>query len=51
MQTLACSHAGTAGRPAASAATEAAAAPALECVCGGMRAVRAGGSLEVLGWW
>lgn len=51
MQTPACFHAEAAGRPAAFVATEAAAALALECVCGVMRAVRGGGCPGGWGWW
>lgn len=50
-QTPACCRAAAAGRPAASAATAPAAAPALECVCGVKTAVRGGGSPEGWGWW
>ena len=50
-QTPACFPAEVVERPAASVATAAAAAPALECVCGVMLAVRGGGSPEGWGWW
>lgn len=53
MQTPACFRAEAVERPAASVAiaTAAAAAPALECVCGVKTAVRGGGSPEGWGWW
>lgn len=50
-QTPACFRAEAVERPAASVATAAAAAPALECVCGVTTAVRGGGYPEGWGWW
>lgn len=50
-QTPACFRAEAVERPAASAATAAAAAPALECVCGVRMAVHGGGCPEGSGWW
>lgn len=50
-QTPACFRAGTVERPAASAVTAAAAAPALECVYGVKTAVHGGGFPEGWGWW
>lgn len=50
-QTPACYRAEAVERPAESAATGAAAAPALECVCGVKTAACGGGSPEGWGWW
>lgn len=50
-QKPACFLAEAVERPVASVVTVAGAAPALECVCGGMTAVHDGGSPEGWGWW
>lgn len=51
MRSPACSPAEAAGSSAESAVTEAAAAPALECVCGVKTGVCDEGSPEGWGWW
>lgn len=51
MRSPACCPAEAAGSSADAAVTEAAAAPALECVCGAKTGVCDAGSPEGWGWW